>query len=257
MQRILLSALVLSSCSPMESAPRWGSETLEWEGKVCSAASCPLARLTRPSFDDALLAEEVDAWIASSDLYGLPGDGADTNQAMEAFIRSGEQDDGTGLPSWWYTLVDVHVELAQEDFLSLSRYTDVYTGGFHGLQREDFLVLNAKTGEALSLADLIRPSEMTAFRAVAKSQFERQNGPIDAFWFDSGSFELPASRWGFGLSADGLEFAWSLYEINCYAYGIPRLSISWKQVENLLDWDGVLSGFDPILGGSDQSAPFR
>jgi hypothetical protein len=243
--RPLFSVLfAATACAPADEL-QWGAETLEWKGEVCSEASCPLARLTRPSFEEAFLAEEVDAWIAASDLYGLPGQVSDTEEAMEAFVRSGEEEDEWGLPSWWYTLVDVQVDLAQGGLLSLSRYTDIYTGGVHGLQREDYLVLDTRTGDSLSLEDIIEPSGMAPFRKIAKAEFERQNGLIEEFWFDSGDFSFPKSESGFGISPDGLEFAWSLYEINCYAYGIPRLSIPWERVEHLLDWEGALFGLEP------------
>ena len=70
--------------------------------------------------------------------------------------------------------------------------------------------------------------------------FREDNLPeqVDEFWFPDSEFSLPRSERGFGLSMDGMELSRTLYEIASYAYGVPRMTIPWADVEDLIRLDG-------------------
>jgi hypothetical protein len=234
----------LAACTPGEGEIYWESETQTWRGDQCTPeGECLSASLILPSFPelDPELQDQIDQWI-SYDTLVSPGSRLFPEDLMEDFILSMDDYDQDIWESprnhHWYANLDVQVTLAEGNLLCLVRSAETHTGGAHGLERVDFLMVDLEEERLLTLADLVDPRAWEALRRTARPEFLHIHAPFDEFWFPDGEFSLPGSERGIGLSMDGLELSWTLYEIASYAYGVPRMTIPWEEVEDLIRLDG-------------------
>jgi hypothetical protein len=237
----------LSACTPGEEDLYWESETQTWRGAQCEPGEeCLSARLTLPSFPDLEpeLQDQIDAWIAYDTLIA-PGATGMPEDMMEDFIHDMDFYDQSLYESprthGWYARMDVQVSLAQPPLLGLVRSVEDFAGGAHGLERIDFLIIDLEYQELLSLEDLVAPRDWETLRLVAEAEFLEEHGSLDQFWFPNKELSLPRSERGVGISVDGLELSWGLYEIACYGYGVPRLTLPWEDVEHLIREGGPAS----------------
>lgn len=114
---------------------------------------------------------------------------------------------------------------------------EYYQGTPHANHRVDITTYDLRTGEALTLADLLKPGTEHALRQLVTREL-RHEMELDASEVlsqadgDSTTTELP--RAGVGLSAEGLIFQYTDYELGGYAYGQPRVTIPWVDLLPLL-----------------------
>lgn len=122
------------------------------------------------------------------------------------------------------------------DLLVLSRYTFNYYAGAHGTYRTDFLNLDVKTGQVISLEQLFKP-DFEKLLAVAIEKAIRKSFQIPTgqrlaeygFWTN----ELPLPD-AFGLTREGLRVIYGLYNIAPYAMGEIDVTVSYQEIKALL-----------------------
>ncbi|MGI4871435.1 MAG: RsiV family protein [Janthinobacterium lividum] len=125
--------------------------------------------------------------------------------------------------------------------LATRAYHEVYyQGTAHPSHDVDAAVYDLRTGQALGLAEVLRPGTDPALRRLVTPALQREmgaNGYTDPEVLapaegDTATTKLPAT--GFGMSAEGLTFQYTDYELGAYAYGMPLVTIPWAAAQPLL-----------------------
>jgi hypothetical protein len=118
-------------------------------------------------------------------------------------------------------------------------YSDCYfTGGPHDYFDTYYLNFDARTGDAVSLASVLKNGSLSRLTAIAEEHFRKDHklsptaGINDAgFWFPDNRFKLNDN---FGLSEKSLLFLFNIYEIRPYAGGPTKIEIPLPEIRELL-----------------------
>ena len=134
----------------------------------------------------------------------------------------------------WELHIETELTYQSEEVITLAIGTYEFKGGAHGNDKIKFLNLNTKTGETLSLNEVIK--NINDFKTLAKSYFiksldtENDNLKIEDFFFGK-SFQLPDN---IGFSDDGLVLLYNVYEVASFDHGYTEFVIPFEDVESYL-----------------------
>lgn len=107
---------------------------------------------------------------------------------------------------------------------------DTYLGGAHGMPFSSGIInFDCEQGHAISYGDVFKPDSDSKILSMLKK--ERKNSSD----YDS-SFGLPERipKNDMTLLASGVKFAYSVYEIGCYAEGFVEIKLSYNQIQPYL-----------------------
>lgn len=129
------------------------------------------------------------------------------------------------------------VLLNEDDILSLRLFHSEYTGGAHPNSNAGHVTFDLKSGEELTLDDLLQPGWRDVLTPLAEASLRAQHNlkPGDSLskegpLFDD-SFELNANWF---LTASGLGFSFDPYEIGPYAAGFIQPCIPFDELKKLI-----------------------
>lgn len=242
---LLLTSLFLFSCAN-EAPLTFEQQTLSTNQiTACNNKKCPEITV---DFDQLImehpLAQTINkenqkfvAAIISSavmpDAYAVT-----VQEAVDSFVTNFQHymGDFPDAVEMYELELENYLGYSDENYLSLITDYYVYTGGAHGYSGQEFLVLDAQTGNQLLLDDIVKDEE--AFTQFAEMQFRKQNDiaisePINStgFWFDEDAFYLSET---YGFTQDGFEIIYQVYDITSYAEGPVTLSFTWDQIKPYL-----------------------
>ena len=132
----------------------------------------------------------------------------------------------------------MRVSYLDDDYIGcLQTGYDYWSGAAHGLQYQDFLLFDRKTGEEISVHDLLATSEEEFHNLVAE-RFEREYpGPDSELDLDyireyAGYYEGDGFYIGdCYLDETGLVYYFYEYEVAAYASGMPGIRIPYEELE--------------------------
>ena len=132
----------------------------------------------------------------------------------------------------------MRVSYLDDDYIGfLQTGYDYWSGAAHGLQYQDFLLFDRKTGEEISVHDLLATSEEEFHNLVAE-RFEREYpGPDSDLDLDyireyAGYYEGDGFYIGdCYLDETGLVYYFYEYEVAAYASGMPGIRIHYEELE--------------------------
>lgn len=161
------------------------------------------------------------------------------NKVLAASIRNldiPEDDiDGSddGLSMIYMESNSVKMKYLTDKFVTfgLSGYT--YTGGAHGMSSQVYKTIDARTGKVMEWNDIFAPSVRTKLKAlvrkaIVKQYYDGDDASLDVLM----PFDLPANAPSF--TPKGIHFIYSLYEIDCYAAGMPECEIPYSVLKPLM-----------------------
>lgn len=107
------------------------------------------------------------------------------------------------------------------------------SGGAHPNGVSYYLNFNKRTGDTISLLDIVKPETIDELVYRARQQFIKENGALgkDSEWFFGEEFAMPKT---FSIGKGGLLFAYQPYEAGPYAAGMPQFFLSWKQLKDIV-----------------------
>lgn len=107
------------------------------------------------------------------------------------------------------------------------------TGGAHGNGYSFYLNFDKRTGDTISLLDIVKPETIDELVARGKQQFIKDYGALgkDSEWFFGDEFVMPRT---FSIGKGGLLFQYNSYEAGPYAVGAPSFFLSWKQIRDIV-----------------------
>ncbi len=122
--------------------------------------------------------------------------------------------------------------------ISLGEYSYGF-GAAHPNHGSQYYNFDLSSGKLIHLKDLLLPSFKQKLNRIAEKNFIKANG--DEGWdFEKGKFELNED---FTITTKGLLFSFDPYEIGSYAAGSPEVFITYKEMREFINPDGLLKQF--------------
>jgi len=117
--------------------------------------------------------------------------------------------------------------------ISVLLTSNVYAGGAHPMDYEEFINIDPESGKEINVTDLVKNS--FEFKQLVESRLREwfDMGPMDR-WSDftlTDQFVMPENM---GFTNEGLQLIYNEYEILPYADGPVKLLITKEEIEQLL-----------------------
>ncbi|TSA26199.1 MAG: DUF3298 domain-containing protein [Bacteroidetes bacterium] len=146
----------------------------------------------------------------------------------------------------WTLLKFMHILHNDHNLLSYYLLNYAYTGGAHGLETQDFTVVNAKTGKVLTLQDLFVPGFETRLTPILTLKLKKMVGITPAEKLTDNGFFVDdvAPNTNFYVTDGGIGFFYNHYEIAPYVNGPTDILIPFDELKGLLRNPGPVS---PLL----------
>lgn len=136
----------------------------------------------------------------------------------------------------WLLMKSVRIISNDQGYLSFSVYNYAYTGGAHGLETEDFFVVNLQTGHLVSLEDIFKPGFDEALTILLNKKLIKMKGLTpNQKLTDAGFFvdEIKITD-NFYRTPTGIGFYYATYDIAPYVNGPTEIFLSYKELSTLL-----------------------
>ncbi len=194
--------------------------------------------LTYPVFKNPVWNEQVKQLIFTGEIeksnYATYDDylNAFIDESVEANAEEEEY------PRSWSQDITVRIEpqFAGTQTLSLSLFSDSYTGGAHPVSSLIYVNYDIFSRKIIKLSDLINPSMMSRLTYTASTIFRKQEGlspteSLENYFFENQKFSLNTN---FLITKKGLLFFYNPYEIRSYAEGPMELLVPYTAISSLL-----------------------
>lgn len=149
-------------------------------------------------------------------------------------------------PSSWELERQADLVFGKHGIVTLSITESGYTGGAHPFSGQRYFVFDIKTGQQLTLANLLTPGYESALNVAAEHAFReaRSIGPeanleSEGFWFENNVFSVNTNV---GVLADGLSFIFNPYEVAPYVMGPTEFTVPYDDIKNLISTASPLAG---------------
>ena len=194
--------------------------------------------LTYPVFKNPVWNEQVKQLIFNSETE--KSNYANYDEYLNAFVNSSEEanTEEEENPRSWSQDITVRVEpqFAGTQTLSLSLFSDSYTGGAHPNSSLIYVNYDVFSRKVIKLSDLINPAMMARLTYIASTIFRKQEGlspteSLENYFFENQKFSLNAN---FLITKKGLLFYYNPYEIRPYAFGPMELLVPYTAISSLL-----------------------
>jgi hypothetical protein len=116
------------------------------------------------------------------------------------------------------------VRFADAKYMSYYAECYSYTGGAHGMTEVTVGTLCRKTGQKVSVKDLVPADKMDVLKQALRDGAIQRLGGAEHLQAEVTPIE------NFYIAADGLHFVYNPYEIACYAKGVVEVTIPFKVI---------------------------
>jgi hypothetical protein len=136
----------------------------------------------------------------------------------------------------------------ERNFLCIKSNYYEYSGGAHGNHGAGYYVFSLKTGEELTLKNLLKPGYEKSFAKLGEADLKVQasvqpDAPLHDAGLSIDALEL-TDNWF--VNAGGIGFSYSPYEIASYARGYVVFTLPWKDIQSWIDTASPLRPLIPI-----------
>ncbi len=146
------------------------------------------------------------------------------------------------------TITSMEVIFNERNFLCIKSNYYEYSGGAHGNHGAGYYVFSLKTGEELTLKNLLKPGYEKSFTKLGEADLKVQasvqpDAPLHDAGLSIDALEL-TDNWF--VNAGGIGFSYSPYEIASYARGYVVFTLPWKDIQSWIDTASPLRPLIPI-----------
>jgi hypothetical protein len=125
------------------------------------------------------------------------------------------------------------------NILTLSKFSSWYNfGAAHPEYYTLFDNYDIRTGEKIRLEDILISNYEYELNRIAEPKFMEKYGTEGDWDFEPGNFQLSKN---FAVMPGGLLFHFNPYEVGPYSSGAPELFLSFKEINRLLNPNGMLA----------------
>jgi hypothetical protein len=207
------------------------------------SSKCASYEVSYPVFTgiDSAVAEKISYRIDSVLSIGFSeGLVQPFEQNGRLFIDQYQEFAGEGMeasgPAWYYS-VNINPEQVTDSLITLSFYSEDYSGGAHPNSATIFLNIDAKTGARVQLNDVLKSGYNDALTKIGERVFREQRELADTASFKSNAFDFPDNKFqlnkNYGFTREGILFYYNSYEVGPYAAGPTEVLIPYTEIK---DW---------------------
>lgn len=199
-------------------------DTLSWTDTLCSSVSVSLINLAHL---ENKACSKMNSYIMNT-VMSLSGE-KPYSSIKELTGTVDALEDGEILDAEYATRIVSN----ENNVLCMSVSYWANTGGAHPNGVYFFLNFDTRTGDTISLLDILLPETIDELVVRAKKQFIKENGDIKKtgwFW-DEGEFKMPQT---FSVNKGGLLFVYQNYEAGPYSMGMPQFFIPFKELKDIV-----------------------
>ncbi|AKD56101.1 RsiV family protein [Spirosoma radiotolerans] len=189
-----------------------------------------------------LAANSIVGWLDSATVAEHPDAKTDLAKAASLFATDYEvvRKDMGSLGGCWEVKTTADTVHVGPKAVTVKYETMAYTGGAHPNSNLSFYNFDRKTGQMLTLTDMV--SDTTALLDLVEKAFREQQQVMPqnnleerGYFLRDGRFFLPANV---GMSPRGMVFYYNPYEIAAYAVGPIQVTVPYTQLDGILqkDW---------------------
>lgn len=245
---LLLLIWVVSGCDKGPSIEFVSHTNSEDDISICQDVSCPEVTVNYISLEgDTEVVDKINTKIKYYIIKTLHlGDNEKSSEsrsivgAIEDFIQMYRTHNAEfpDMSAEYFADVSVTSLYNSKEIISLELSQYIYSGGAHGNGYVQFMNIDPKTGEEISLNDLVTDhSEFTTFVEIKfREKFSipvQSNINSTGYWFHDDKFYLPTA---IGLTANSILIHYNPYEIDSYAAGPIELEIPREEVRQFLNY---------------------
>jgi len=238
---IPLSVFYQSAVKPLVTKPSSPRATIQQCVIVPGESANPvtsdtLRKIILDTFARRAFAKTDPAWVLNSLQQVYFDDYVATNEDLYKDMPDSHSLD-------WEFLKLMHIIFNEEDFLTFYVQTYAFTGGAHGLQTEEYAVINTRKGETLKTSDLFKPDYDSAVTILLTKKLKSSNGLKDDQKLSENGWFIDEIRpnENFYLTSEGIGFHYNPYEIAPYSSGTTDIFLTFSELDPFLDKGGVLA----------------
>lgn len=181
----------------------------------------------------------VSKSINTSIVNSICGDGDKKYRSIHNYLNSIDEEGSEFFVSIEH---DCSVVTNDNDILCVSLWETQYNGGAaHPVSGGFYLNFNLQTGQTIALNQILKPNFSYKLNRIAEKKFMAEYGNDSFGWdFEPGQFKLNEN---FAITKAGLLFLFNQYEIGPYAAGAPEVFIPFREIEDLINPNGLLPDF--------------
>ncbi len=144
----------------------------------------------------------------------------------------------------WLVEINSDILFQQENYISVASTIFTYTGGAHPNNSQVYRSYDLKTGETITLDDILEPGYASALNSSAEIEFRMQkeippNESLESagYWLEDGAFKVNDN---FAIINQSLMFYYNAYEIGPYSLGATELELKLTDYVDLINPNGPL-----------------
>ena len=122
----------------------------------------------------------------------------------------------------------VSFENQQYNLVTFSQFHNSYSGGAHNMFNTQYDVFDLNIKKKLTLDDILKPNAKAKVLALLKEQNQE-----DLKEYNTDLNELYLTE-NFYFGSNGLVFVYAPYQIAAFVYGMPELTVSYRNLEGLI-----------------------
>lgn len=154
--------------------------------------------------------------------------------ADDFFNQSAQANNGADTVVHYSASLEAKEVSHHDDLMVLELQGYVMTGGAHGMPFSNYMVIDERTHQVVTLDDMLQEGEKPAFEAALKTSWQD--------WQDNSDVgqTLDPINWPFSPSdnaapmEDAMAVTYSPYALGPYAIGMPTLTIPYSDLEGIL-----------------------
>jgi hypothetical protein len=142
----------------------------------------------------------------------------------------------------WESIKFMDITFNSSWYLCFSIDHYAFTGGAHGLENEDYVVINTRTGKTIEFTDIFTAEAMEGLTHVITDKIkERNNLPLSSRLTDNGFFvdEVKPSS-NFFITSKGIGFHYNPYEYAPYYYGSTDIFLEYDEISKFIRGDSFV-----------------
>ena len=136
----------------------------------------------------------------------------------------------------WYMIIKAEIIYETSDIISLSMYSESFTGGAHPNSSTSYFVIDALTKKQLAIMDIV--SDTTKFKELLEKEFRKKKGMEEhqtfadiGYYINDGDFIINNN---IGLTGESVIVHFNPYEIASYSEGATTLELSRENLDGIL-----------------------
>jgi len=143
----------------------------------------------------------------------------------------------------WNLDMKYEIKYQKHELISVSMFGSEFTGGAHGNPLYSTISYDFKKGENIELKDLFKPKSKY-LEKISKYCIDdlSKRKHADKKWIRDGAKPEAKNYQCFALQDDGLLIFFPAYQVACYAAGVQKVMIPYKELKDIIEMRGPIGG---------------